>query len=99
MTRVGDVSLTRNPVYVDLSGTLGTGDYAFPSQVRAVQSTPSELVTMDEALKITEKNGFSIIDVTPDKVTFRLFMWRPPEPVVAIDNLQPALVYEAKRPS
>jgi len=99
MTRVGDLSLTSNPVHVVLSGTLGTGDYAFPSQVRAVESTPSELVTMDEALKITEKNGFSIIDVTPDKMTFRLFMWRPPEPVAAIDNLQPALVYEAKRPA
>jgi len=97
--RVGDVNLAANPVHVVLGGTLGTGDYTFPSQVRAVESSPSELVTMDEALKITAKNGFSIIDVTPDKITFRLFMWRPPEPISAIDTLQPTLVYEAKRPS
>jgi phosphodiesterase/alkaline phosphatase D-like protein len=99
MTRVADVNLAGNPVNVVLAGTLGTGDYGFPSQIRAVESSPSELVTMDEALRVTEKNGFTIIDVTPDKMTFRMFMWRPPEPVAAIDNLQPALVYETKRPS
>ena len=32
-------------------------------------------------------------------MTFRLFMWRPPEPVAAIDTLQPSLVYEVKRPA
>ena len=30
---------------------------------------------MDEVLKPTEKNGFTVIDVTPDKMTFTLFMW------------------------
>lgn len=30
-------------------------------------------------------------------MTFSLFMWRPPEPVDAIDTLQPALVYEVPR--
>jgi hypothetical protein len=38
--------------------------------VPCVESKPSQLVGMDEALKATEKNGFSIIDVTPDKLTF-----------------------------
>ena len=46
MMRVGDISLIGNPVYVVLGGTLDTGDYAFPSQVRSVESTPSELVAM-----------------------------------------------------
>ena len=52
---------------------------------------------MQEALRPTEKNGFTIIDVTPGKMTFSLFMLRPPEPVEAIDTLQPALVYEVPR--
>jgi hypothetical protein len=39
-----------------LGGTLGSGDYAFPSSFRAVASSPSELVTMDQALPPTEKN-------------------------------------------
>ena len=50
-------------------------------------------------LKVTEKNGFSVIDVTPDKLTFRVFMWRPPQPVAEIDTMQPALVYEVPRKS
>jgi hypothetical protein len=48
---------------------------------------------MDEVLKVTEKNGFSVIDVTPDKITFSGFMWRRPQPVEDID-MKPALVYE-----
>ena len=52
---------------------------------------------MDQALKPTEKNGFCIIDVTPDKLTFTLFLWRPPQPVEEIDTMTPVLVYEVPR--
>jgi hypothetical protein len=69
----------------------------FPSSFRAVESKPSQLVGLDEVLKITEKNGFSIIDVTPDKMTFTVFMWRPPPPVKEIDTLKPALLYDVPR--
>jgi hypothetical protein len=99
MKRVADLDLAKNPVGIVMGGTLGTGDYAFPSSVRKIASSPSELVTMDEVLPATEKNGFSIIDVTPEKMTFRLFMWRPPEAVAAIDDLQPVLSYEVTRGS
>ena len=99
ITRVGGLNLSGNPVHVVLTGTLGTGDYGFPSAARSVASAPSGLVVMEETIRPTERNGFTIIDVTPDKMTFRLFMWRPPQPVAAIDNLQPALTYEVSRPS
>ena len=65
--------------------------------VISVESKPSQLVGMDEALKPTEKNGFTVIDVTPDKLTFTLFMWRPPQPVAEIDRMKPALVHEVPR--
>jgi len=52
---------------------------------------------MDETLKPTEKNGFTVIDVTRDKMTFAHFMWRPPQPAAEIDAMQPALVYEVPR--
>jgi hypothetical protein len=52
---------------------------------------------MDEVMKPTEKNGFSIIDVTPDKVTFTMFLWRPPQPISDIATMKPALVYEVAR--
>ena len=97
MTRVAELDLASNPVHTFMSGTLASGDYAFTSTARGIKGQPSDLVTMEEVLPATEKNGFTIIDVTPEKMTFRLFMWRPPEAVTAINNLQPALVYEAKR--
>jgi hypothetical protein len=93
---VGELALAR-PVDVVMSGALGTGDMAFPSAVRSVESKPSQLVGMDEALKPTEKNGFTVIDVAPDKLTFTIFMWRPPQPVEEIDTMKPALVYEVPR--
>jgi hypothetical protein len=96
MTRSGELVLAQ-PVDVVMNGTLGTGDLGFPSAFRSVESTPSQLVGMDQAIKPTEKNGFSIIDVTPDKLTFTMFMWCPPQPVEDIDTMQPALVYEVPR--
>ena len=48
-------------------------------------------------VKPTEKNGFTVIDVTPEKMTFLLFTWRSPQPVGEIDTMKPALVYEVPR--
>jgi len=91
--RSGELSLSRH-VHTILAGTLGTGDIPFPSSFRSVESKPSQLEGLDEALKPTEKNGFSIIDVTLDKITFTLFVWRPPQPVEEIDTMTPVLVYD-----
>jgi hypothetical protein len=44
---------------------------------------------MYQALKPTEKNGFTVIDVSPDKLTFTMLLWRPPEPIEAMDTMQP----------
>ena len=96
VVRSGELALTQ-PVHTVLSGTLGTGDMVFPSSARQVEAKPSQLIGMDEALKITEKNGFSIIDVTPDKITFTVLTWRPPQPAAEIETMQPVLVYDVPR--
>ena len=44
-----------------------------------------------------EKNGFSIIDVTPEQITVRLFAWREPDSVESIDALEPFDVVEIRR--
>jgi hypothetical protein len=87
MLSSGELNLEKNPVNFVMAGTLGTGDLAFPSSARAVNG-------VEEALTPTEKNGFSIIDITPEKITARLFMWRPPQSVAEIADLQPALTFE-----
>ncbi len=52
---------------------------------------------MEQTLEPTEKNGFTIIDVTPDKLTFSLFTWRPPQSTAEIDTMKPTVVYEVPR--
>jgi hypothetical protein len=94
--RSGDLTLAQ-PVHVVTSGTLGTGDLAYPSSVRSVEAGASQLIGMEETLKPKEKNGFTVIDVTRDKITFTHFMWRPPQAIAEIDTMQPALVYEVPR--
>ena len=61
MTRVADLDLASNPVHAIMSGTLGSGDYAFTSSARGVKGTPSELVTMDEVLPVAEKNALQLL--------------------------------------
>ncbi|RJG00038.1 hypothetical protein D3871_08515 [Noviherbaspirillum saxi] len=96
MMRSGDLSLSQ-PLHVVMTGTMGTGDLAFPSSVRRIESRPSQLVNMEQTLEPMEKNGFTIIDVTPDKLIFSLFTWRPPQSTAEIDTMKPTLVYEVPR--
>jgi hypothetical protein len=49
------------------------------------------VVGIEEALKPTEKNGFTIIELTLDKLTFTQYVRRPPQPVAEIDTMKPAL--------
>ena len=92
----GDVKLD-NPVHVVMSGTLGTGDLPFPSSYRSVESGPSAKIAMEQTLSPVEKNGFSVIDVTPDDITISMYNWRPPQPVTDIETMAPALVYKVPR--
>jgi hypothetical protein len=59
---------------------------------------PSHL-ELDEHLKPLEKNGFTIIDVSPDKMKFQVFAWRPPEELNLIDTMKPIATFEVSRNS
>jgi len=96
MTQSAELQLA-HPVHLIMAGTLGTGDLGFPSAFRSIDSTPAASVTLQEVLKPTEKNGFTIIDVTPSKMIFSLYTWRAPQRVEEIDTMQPTAVYEVKR--
>jgi hypothetical protein len=99
MIRSKDLDLGNSPVHVVTAGTLGSGDLLFPSAVRKVEAAPSQVVGMDQQLPPTEKNGFTIIDVTPETMMFRIFAWRPPHPVEAIDDMEPLAVHAVRRPA
>jgi hypothetical protein len=47
---------------------------------------------MAEKLPPLEKDGFAIVDVSPEEVAIRLFAWRPDEGPEKIDTLSPYYV-------
>lgn len=75
ITRSGDLEFAANPVNTLISGTLGTGLY-WPSQARGTAPTAASHLTLESPAPVVEKNGFSIVDITPDEIRVRLFAWR-----------------------
>jgi len=43
--------------------------------------------------EVFEKNGFTLLDITPGEVTVRLCAWKSGEPLDAIDTLKPYHTY------
>ena len=94
ITKSGDLDLQHNPVNSVCVGPLGSAGPLFPSTSfrRTPALVPSGL-ELDEHLKPLEKNGFTIIDITPNEMKFQMFAWRPPEKPEAIDNLRPVATF------
>jgi hypothetical protein len=90
LQRSGALDLRNNPIHMALTGPLGTGDIGFPSAYRGTRAQPSSRLDVNQLLPPTEKNGFTIVDVTPDRIVLHLYAWRPPEPIESIDLLEPA---------
>jgi len=85
----GKLSLEDNPLHTILTGTLGTGT-AWLSAVRGTPpATPADLAPQ-AVTPAVEKNGFTLLDVTPDVMRVRLFAWRSGEATPeAIDSRTP----------
>lgn len=97
LTASGDIDLSANPVEAILSGTIGTGARGWPSQGRGMFPRLPEKLTGTDVAPTEERNGFTLMDVTPDRIEVRQFRWRPPEPVEAIATLQPLHSYTIAR--
>ena len=95
--RSGELDLSKNPIVTMLIGPLGTGVVGFPSAFRGSRPQVPSQLTVEEVVPPIEKNGFTIMDVTPEKVTFWLFAWRPPEPIEKIPTLDPFHKFEVER--
>ncbi|WEK46353.1 MAG: hypothetical protein P0Y56_15265 [Candidatus Andeanibacterium colombiense] len=99
ITRSGDLDLSGNPIQAILPGTVGTGPPGFPSTVRGVPPFHAKVLEMVDIAKMEERNGFSIVDVYPERIEVRQFRWRPPEPIEAIASLEPSDTYTIRRTS
>ncbi len=87
--RSGDLDLSSNPVNTIITGTLGTGT-VWPSQVRGTPPVAASHLRLESPAPITERNGFTLVDLTPDAVRVRLFAWRREQASSeAIDTLEP----------
>ena len=99
LTASGDIDLSANPVQAILAGPVGTGSRGWPSQGRGMfPHIPEKLVGTDVAAT-EERNGFTLFDITADKIEVRQFRWRPPEPIEAIASLQPYASFTIQRRS
>lgn len=98
ITRSGDLDLSANPIHTVLPGPIGTGEWGFPSSARGIPAFHARALQVKDFAPMEERNGFTLVDVRPDRMEVRQFRWRPPEPVEAIASLQPAHSYTIERP-
>lgn len=90
ITRSGRLDLASNPVNSICVGPLGSGTPVFPSSsFRQTGSLPASQLQMEETMPPLEKNGFTIIDITANKIEFKMYAWRPPQALSEIDELEP----------
>jgi len=99
ITRSGDLDLAANPIQTILPGTIGTGNEGYPSSARGIPPYHPKALDIRDVARMEERNGFSIVDVYPERIEVRQFRWRPPEPIEAIATLQPSDTYTIARPA
>jgi hypothetical protein len=87
--RYGQLDFTRNPVVSVLTGPISTGPKAWPSAWRGTPPRTPTGLENDEGLKPLEKNGFTILDFTEDRIEGQFFAWKMDEPEQLLDNLKP----------
>ena len=94
ITASGELDIAQNPVHTLCVGPVGATGPGFPSRFRGTGATVPSALEVNERLAPLEKNGFSIIDVTPGKMRVRFFGWLPEESLARIDTMPPAQAFE-----
>ena len=83
-------------VHSFLTGPLGTGT-AWPSNARGTPPLVASNLDVSSLAGVEEKNGFTIVDMSQQEITVRMFRWRRGEPERAIDTLEPYHSFTARR--
>jgi len=91
ITTSGEIELTR-PVNGILARPLGTGT-AWPSAIRGTPPLVASELAVNPLADVEEKNGFTLVDMTPEKIELSLFRWRRGEPEENIDGLHAYQTY------
>ncbi|MBI1356847.1 MAG: hypothetical protein GC160_21115 [Acidobacteria bacterium] len=96
--RYGELDFRRNPVATVLTGPISTGPKAWPSAWRGTPPQQPTGIEVEEGLSPIEKNGFTILDFTEDRVEGRFSSWKMDEPESLLDDLKPFHRFEFRRP-
>ncbi len=96
LERSGDLDLSTNPIHAVLTGPVGTRR-GWPSAARGTPPLAATGLVHNTHAEVMEKNGFTLLDITPGEVTLRLFAWKSGEPVAAIDTLEPYHTFSIRR--
>ena len=65
------------------------GPKAWPSAWRGTPPRTPTGIEVDAGLNPLEKNGFSIIDFTEERIEGQMFSWKMDEPEQRLDSLKP----------
>jgi hypothetical protein len=95
--RYGALDLRRNPVVSILTGPISTGPKAWPSAWRGTPPKTPTGIEVEAGLNPLEKNGFSIIDFTEDRIEGQMFSWKMDEPEERLNSLKPFHHFAAAR--
>ena len=89
ITGSGSLSFSSNPIHSIITGPLGTGS-GWPSRARGTPPMVAQDLALDSPAPVSERNGFTLLDITPGNVRVRLFAWRRENSSTdQIDSLDP----------
>ncbi|MFK7904567.1 MAG: hypothetical protein AB8B69_05565, partial [Chitinophagales bacterium] len=80
----GDLDFGANPIHAIGTGPLGSGKLGFPSSIRGTIPLIADDLEVEELAPPLEKNGFTILEITPDTIDIKIFAWRPSDGLKAI---------------
>ncbi len=95
--RSGSLDLGRNPVVSVLTGPISTGPLAWPSAWRGTPPLTPTGVEVEQGLRPVERNGFTLIEFTEDRIEFEFYSWKMGEPEDRLDQLTPFHRFTARR--
>ncbi len=93
----GDLDCAQNPVHSILSGPISASMAGWPTFARGVAPAPPHGMALEQEAPPAERNGFTLIDVEPEKIRVTQFSWREPEPIDAPEDIKPTSTFEIPR--
>lgn len=97
LKKSGSISFDDQPVHLIAGPPLGSGTLAFPSSFRGTGSKVPLALEVDEIFPPVEKNGWTFLKISSDRINGKMYTWRPPQKVKEISDLKPSFEFDIIR--